>query len=59
MKEHVDVDASAIIEGTKTIKDVGQEIIDRVFEVASGEEVAAERNEYDKTIGIYTLGPTI
>jgi len=59
MKEHVDVDASAIIEGTKTIKDVGQEILDRVFEVASGKKTAAERNQYDKTIGIYTLGPTI
>jgi len=59
MKEHVDVDASTIITGAKSINDVGQIIAERVFETGSGKKVAAEKSRYDKSIGIYTLGPTI
>lgn len=59
MREHVDVDASTIVTGTKSINDVSQLIIERIFLVASGRKVAAEMNHYDKSIGIYTTGPTV
>jgi len=59
MEEHVDVDASTIVTGTKSINDVSQLIIERIFRVASGSKVAAEINHYDKSIGIYTTGPTV
>ncbi|UCF90968.1 MAG: UxaA family hydrolase [Desulfobacterales bacterium] len=59
MKEHVDVDAGAIIKGTQSIQGVGRSIIQRVLRAASGEQVAAEIHQYDKSIGIYTRGPTI
>jgi len=59
MREHVDVDASTIVTGTKSINDVSQLIIEHIFQVASGSEVAAEMNHYDKSIGIYTTGPTV
>lgn len=59
MREHVDVDASAIITGTKSIHDVSQLILECIFQVASGKRVAAEINHYDKSMGIYTTGPTV
>lgn len=59
MKEHVDVDATSIIEGTQSIKEVGHMIVNRIMDVASGQAVSAETNRYDKSIGIYTVGPTI
>jgi altronate dehydratase large subunit len=59
MAQHVDVDASAIIKGTKSIQEVSQEIIEYILETASGRRVCAENNRYDKTMGIYTTGPTI
>lgn len=59
MSGHVDVDAGRIITGSRTIKQVGEEITEWVYEVASGREVAAERQKYDRSVGIYTLGPTV
>lgn len=59
MKEHVDVDASSIIEGTRSIKEIGLMIVDRIMDVASGQVVCAETTRYDRTIGIYTVGPTV
>jgi altronate dehydratase large subunit len=59
MAQHVDLDASAIIQGTASIPEVGRSILERILRVAEGEEVAAEKSRYDRTIGIYTLGPTV
>jgi altronate dehydratase large subunit len=59
MREHVDIDAGSIIEGKKTISDLGHSIVSKIMEVASGQITAAENNQYDKSIGIYTLGPTL
>jgi len=59
MTQHVDVDASPVINGDMLLQEMGKRILIHVFEVASGREVAAEKSRYDRTIGIYTLGPTI
>jgi altronate dehydratase large subunit len=59
MAQHIDVDASAIIQGTASIPETGRTIREKILRVASGEEVAAEKSRYDRTIGIYTLGPTV
>jgi altronate dehydratase large subunit len=59
MREHVDVDASTIIRGIKNVDEVGRIIAETVLEVASGKKVAAEISQYDKSTGIYTVGPTI
>jgi altronate dehydratase large subunit len=59
MCQHIDVDASPIISGEKSIKIIGEEIITKVLNTVSGEKVKAELCGYDKSIGIYTTGPTI
>lgn len=59
MFQHIDVDASPILLVKKSIKAIGEKIIKKVQETASGARVKAEINAYDKSIGIYTTGPTI
>jgi len=59
MAPHIDIDAGGIVSGEKSIGDVGSEIIEKILAVASGERSAAERLGYDKSIGIFTTGPTI
>jgi altronate dehydratase large subunit len=59
MKEHVDVDVSSVVKGVEGIEKASERIIQRILQVCSGDEVAAERGNYNKTVGIYTTGPTI
>jgi altronate dehydratase large subunit len=59
MKEHVDVDVSSVVRGVEGIEKASERIIQRIFQVCSGDEVAAETSNYNKTVGIYTTGPTI
>ena len=42
MTEDMDLDAGRILEGRATLDEVGQEIVDRVLRVASGERTASE-----------------
>jgi altronate hydrolase len=41
MGDIIDIDAGAIIEGTKTVPQVGEELLDHIVEVASGRSVPA------------------
>jgi altronate dehydratase large subunit len=59
MRDHVDVDAGCIITGRSTINQVSERIVECVCQAASGNKTAAERQGYDLTVGIYTLGPTV
>ena len=59
MREHVDIDVSGILTGNERLANASQRIKKKIFKVCSGEEVAAERNRYDRTVGIYTKYPTI
>ena len=59
MQQHIDVDASPVFTGEQPIGAIGDRIFKFILDVASGRPVAAETNRYNKTIGIYTVGPTI
>jgi altronate dehydratase len=59
MKEHIDVDASGIFRDDISLDDIGDEIWSVMLEVASGSMTRAENLKYDKTIGIYTMYPSI
>jgi len=59
MSQHVDIDVSPVVNGDMPLPDMGKRIFSHLFTVASGQKVAAEKAHYDRTIGIYTLGPTI
>lgn len=51
MRDIIDINTGAIIEGTETIKQAGERILDYVIDVASGEtQVAADRHIQDDFI---------
>lgn len=54
MPINIDINAGTIIEGTKTIKDVGEEIFNEIIEVINGKMPAAEALNHNE-FGIYKL----
>lgn len=59
MQEHIDVDATSIVLGKESVDSVGRRIWQEMLEVAGGKKTRAESLGYDKTIGIYTTGPSV
>ena len=62
LEEHMDVDVSNIIEGTESVEDAGNRILDSILEKASGKPVKAEITGYDASginTNIYATGPVI
>ncbi|MFX0068091.1 MAG: UxaA family hydrolase [Promethearchaeota archaeon] len=57
-EEIMDLDASSIIEGEKTIEDVGKELFEEVLSVASGKITKAEILGIGE-IAIFRIGPTL
>jgi len=56
--ENMDINAGTIIEGEKTIEEVGYEIYQKVIDVASGEETKAEKLGH-REFAIPRIGSTI
>lgn len=59
MREHIDVDATSIVLGEESVESVGRRIWQEMLEVAAGKKTRAEHLRYDKTIGIYTMEPSV
>lgn len=58
MSEHIDVNAGTIVEGKKTLQDVGEEIYNLVLEVANGEKTKAEQHR-NQEFAIWRLAQSI
>lgn len=58
MNDSIDLNAGTVIEGTKTIQEVGEEIIDRIVQVGEGQEVRAEVNGQND-FSIWRLATTV
>jgi altronate dehydratase large subunit len=54
MSEHVDVDASGIIDGGSKMEEIEYQLWSKILETASGDLTRAELLSYDKSIGIFT-----
>lgn len=59
MSEDMDLNAGCIIEGKKSIDEVGEEAFALLLRVLSGEMTKNEAIKYYSAIDIYTLGPVI
>ncbi len=59
LKDHMDMDVSAIMTGDKLISEEGDRILEEILEVASGKLTKAEISGYTKAMDIYTIGPVI
>lgn len=57
MIDNMDIDASSIISGEKSIGEVGQEIFDEIIAVANGKLTKAESLGH-KEFALYRIGPT-
>ncbi|WP_346235796.1 UxaA family hydrolase [Lysinibacillus telephonicus] len=58
MSEHIDVNAGTIVEGKKTLQDVGEEIYNLVLKVANGEKTKAEQHR-NQEFAIWRLAQSI
>ncbi len=59
LRQHIDVDVSAIIYGQTTIDAAGSQIYREILAVANGKQTQAEKLGYHGTVNICTLGPVI
>ena len=57
MSDNIDLDASGIIQGVKSIDEVGQELFQEIIEVANGKLTKAESLGH-KEFGMYKIAPT-
>ena len=59
MEGDMDINAGLIVEGAKTIEEVGEEVYRKIEEVLSGGMSKNESIQYYGSIEIYTRGPVI
>lgn len=59
LRDHMDVNVSAVMEGEETLPDAGKRIFQELLQVASGTLTKAEISGYTKAMDIYTVGPVI
>lgn len=59
MENDMDINAGLIIEGKKTIEEVGEEVIAKMLNVLNGEQTKNESLGYFGSIDIHMLGPVI
>lgn len=57
MKANIDIDVSGILEGTKTINEMGKVIFDEIIKVANGKTTKAEQLGH-REFSIYKIAPT-
>ena len=58
MTDNMDINGGAIADGEKTVQQVGQEIFDRMLEVASGRRTCAERMGHQEFVP-WRIGPVM
>ncbi len=59
LRDHMDVDVSAVMEGAETLPEAGKRIFEEILEVASGKLTKAEISGYTRAMDIYMVGPVI
>lgn len=59
LRDHMDVDVSAVMEGKETLPEAGRRILQEILEVSSGRLTKAEISGYTKAMDIYMVGPVI
>jgi altronate dehydratase large subunit len=59
LRDHMDVNVSAVMEGAETLDQAGGRIVTEILDVASGKLTKAEISGYTKAMDIYMVGPVI
>jgi len=59
LSEHIDMDVSDIMSGTKGIEEEGERIYSELINIANGKKTKAEISGYVNSMDIFTTGPVI
>ncbi len=59
MRDHMDLSVSSVIDGTESIPEAGERLVQSILEVASGVRTRAEITGYTRAMDIYVTGPVI
>jgi altronate dehydratase large subunit len=59
MSKDMDINAGCIVNGEKSIEEVGEEAFAELVRVASGKMTKGEAIKYTRSMDFYTLGPVI
>ena len=59
MEQDMDINAGLILEGRKSIEQVGEEVFAKLVDTLNGEVSKNESLHYYSAIEIHTLGPVI
>jgi altronate dehydratase large subunit len=59
LRDHMDVDVSAVMEGKESLPEAGKRIFREMLDVSSGRLTKAEISGYTKAMDIYMVGPVI
>ncbi len=59
MHDHMDMSVTGVIEGTESLPQAGERLLQFILEVASGARTRAEITGYTRAMDIYVTGPVI
>ncbi|MEW6670277.1 MAG: UxaA family hydrolase [Thermodesulfobacteriota bacterium] len=59
LRDHMDLNVSAVVEGSESLTAAGNRIFAELLAVAAGKRTKAEISGYTKAMDIYTIGPVI
>lgn len=59
LKDHIDMDVSAVVEGRESLQAAGERLLREILAVASGKTTRAESLGYFAAMDIYVTGPVI
>jgi altronate dehydratase len=58
-KDNIDFDSSRALGGTVTVKQLGEELLDHIIDVASGTKTKMESLRHEDPVELYLEGPTL
>jgi altronate dehydratase large subunit len=59
LRDHMDFSVASVMEGSESLPQAGQRLLEEVAEVSSGKMTKAEINGYTRSMDIYMVGPVI
>ena len=59
MRDHMDISVSGVIEGSESLPEAGDRLVDSIIKVADGKRTRAEITGYTRAMDIYVTGPII
>ena len=59
MRDHMDMSVAGVIEGSESLPEAGERLVQTLLETASGKKTRAEITGYTRAMDIYVTGPVI